>query len=139
MFLKKYIGYLDQSPFCYDTDPTILALFRSGYTLEKALGGLARVGLATGDNERFIRCHWEVPTSCINGRWRWHAKGGEYLPFKSDVHLVVDWADSGKPIEDAFVGARIYKTDVYFRPACHLLAQVSEGVVISPLACELHM
>ncbi len=117
VFLKRYIGFLDQSPFCYDTDPTILALFQSGYTLEKALGGLARVGLATGDNERFIRCHWEVPASSINNRWRWHAKGGEYLPFKPDVHLVVDWADNGKPIENAFVGARIHKTDVYFRPA----------------------
>jgi hypothetical protein len=117
IFLKKYTEYLDQSPFCYDTDPTILALFQSGYTLEKALGGLARVGLATGDNERFIRCHWEVPASGINDRWRWHAKGGEYLPFKSDVHLVVDWTNDGKPIEDSFAGARIHKTDVYFRPA----------------------
>ena len=117
IFQKRLIEQLDQSPFCYDSDPRILELFQSGYTLDKAVGGIARVGLATGDNERFIRCHWEAPTHLIHQRWRFHAKGGEYLPFKPDVHLVVDWSDDGRFIEEAFVGARIRKADVYFRPA----------------------
>ena len=128
IFFKKHIENLDQCPFCYDTDPRILALFQFGYTLDKAVDGIARVGLATGDNERFIRCHWEVPTNQIHERWRFHAKGGEYLPFKPDVHLVVDWSENGSVIERAFVGARIHKTDVYFRPAVTYSARSLKGL-----------
>ncbi len=52
----------------------------------------------------------------INDRWMWHAKGGEYISFKPDVHLVVDWSNEGRLIEVSFAGARIKKTEVYFRP-----------------------
>ena len=112
----RHISNLDNSPFCYTTPPELLRLFNGANTVDRVLGGSAKVGLATGDNDRFVRCYWEVPNTELNKRWRWHAKGGEYLPFKDDIHLVVDWLDNGKPIEEAFVGARIKKTDVYFRP-----------------------
>jgi hypothetical protein len=136
LFLKAHIQSLDQSPFCYDTDPNILALFRSGYTFDKAVGGIARVGLATGDNERFIRCHWEVPPDLIRRRWQFHGKGGEYLPFRPDVHLVVDWSDDGREIEGAFVGARIHKTDVYFRPAVTYSRRSLKGLSFRALPAD---
>jgi hypothetical protein len=110
------LSKLPKKPFCYDTPSQILRMFGSK-TIETATNGIARVGLATGDNERFVRCYWEVPQESINLRWRWYAKGGEYLPFKPDVHLVVDWTNDGRVIEENFVGARIKKSDVYFRPA----------------------
>jgi hypothetical protein len=115
-FNLSYIDALENMPFCYSTEPVLLKMFSTNNTFETVLGGLAKVGLATGDNDRFVRCYWEVPRTSINARWRWYAKGGDYLPFKQDVHLVVDWFDEGKSIEQAFVGARIKKTDVYFRP-----------------------
>jgi hypothetical protein len=46
---------------------------------------------------------------------------------------MVDWADDGRPIEDAFVGARIYKTDVYFRPGVTYSRRSLKGLSFRPL------
>lgn len=63
----------------------------------KAQGSAARVGLQTGDNERFARAVWEVGATNIGqGKdWFYFAKGGEYEPFYDDIHLVVLWKDDG--------------------------------------------
>jgi hypothetical protein len=63
----------------------------------KAQGSAARVGLQTGDNERFARAVWEVSATNIGqGKdWFYFAKGGEYEPFYDDIHLVVLWKDDG--------------------------------------------
>ncbi len=60
-------------------------------------GSAARVGLQTGDNERFARAVWEVDATNIgHGKdWFYFAKGGEYEPFYDDIHLVVFWKDDG--------------------------------------------
>jgi hypothetical protein len=56
-------------------------------------------GNATSDDERFIRCFWEVPIATLNPgparQWRWISKGGEYSLFYSSIHLVVDWRGDG--------------------------------------------
>jgi hypothetical protein len=63
----------------------------------KVQGSAARVGLQTGDNERFARAVWEIGASNIGqGKdWFYFAKGGEYEPFYDDIHLVVLWKDDG--------------------------------------------
>lgn len=114
-FDLSLLSFLPTKPFCYDTPSTVIRMFGSQWTIEPETNGIARVGLATGDNERFVRCYWEVPSETIGVRWQWHAKGGEYLPFKPDVHLIVDWLRNGQVIEASFEGARIKKNDVYFR------------------------
>ncbi len=53
----------------------------------------AKLGLATGDDFRFLRLVWEihranlVPT--IN--WTWFVKGGEYEPYYGHTHLLSNW------------------------------------------------
>lgn len=111
------LASLPTKPFCYETPAELLGTHAWSKTLESVTGGIARVGLATGDNERFVRCYWEVPRDAINQRWRWHGKGGEYLAFKPGIHLVVDWKGDGLGIEAFFAGARIRKADVFFQPA----------------------
>lgn len=65
-------------------------------------GGSARVGLQTGDNERFVRAVWEVHPEGIgaDNMWAFFAKGGEYEPYFDDIHLVVLWADDGREIKN---------------------------------------
>ena len=46
---------------------------------------------------------------------------------------MVDWTDNGKPIEDAFVGARINKMDVYFRPGITYSRRSLKGLSFRPL------
>ena len=94
--------------------------FRSAFLRFQSLEGhygYARAGLQTGDNFRFVRLAWEVPErntvkslsdtqvserdSCKG--WVFYAKGGEYAPYFGDIHLVVNWTDSGSEILN-FIG-----------------------------------
>ena len=43
------------------------------------------------------------------------AKGGEYSPYWSDLHLLLDWARDGDAIR-SYPGARPQNTQYFFRP-----------------------
>jgi hypothetical protein len=58
----------------------------------KTAGYEVRQGLKTGDNFRFLRLRWEVPSSLIGTKWCTYSKGGDYAPFYYDLHLVIDWS-----------------------------------------------
>ena len=134
------------SPFAYWVSDRIRRLFEELPPVESE-GRTVKQGLVTGDDFRFIRCWWEVANVNImdgqNGpNWRddlklfqtwckkrtfehkdWvpFAKGGEYSPFYSDLHLVVNWAENGSEIknlsdpESGKVASRPQNTDYYFR------------------------
>lgn len=87
---------LPGNPLTYWAPPHILACFKRCSTFEPSWGVVKR-GVATGDNERFLRLHWEVPSDSISpsGRWIWYAKGGEYSPYFISTHLLLDWKDNG--------------------------------------------
>lgn len=55
----------------------------------------ARQGLATSDDFRFVRTSWEV----VNDAWVPFAKGGDFSPYYSDVHLMVNWLTKGEEIK----------------------------------------
>lgn len=135
------------SPFAYWVSDRIRRLFEELPPFESE-GRTVRVGLQTGDDFRFVRCWWEVANANIldgqNGpnwrddlkafqtwckqrtfehkRWVTFAKGGEYSPFYSDLHLVVNWAENGSEIknlsdsESGKLASRPQNTDYYFRP-----------------------
>ena len=50
-----------------------------------------RQGIATGDNFRFLRLIWEVPSKTLYENWHPYSKGGEYSPYFYNMHLVVSW------------------------------------------------
>jgi hypothetical protein len=77
----------------------------------------ANDGGHTGDDFRFVRAAWEVPSSWIgrNKRYVFFAKGGEYAPFWDDCHLVVRWENNASEIRQ-LSGARIYHEDLHFKP-----------------------
>jgi hypothetical protein len=139
LFALKSLQYLENVPFCYKTPPHLLRLFGSHTTIGELLGGLAKVGLATGDNERFVRCYWEVPCDSINRRWRWHAKGGDYLPFRPDVHLVVDWTDDGRLIEESFCWSQDSENGSVFPGRHHVFPPIFERIIVPSFAWRLHL
>lgn len=105
-------------------------------------GGTVKQGLATADDFRFVRANWEVKPTDINAikwadwlnvkdeniseqqtifveqtankRWATFVKGGEYSPYYSDIHLVVNYKYKGRELY-LFAGSVIRNPDYYFR------------------------
>ncbi|MGH9155780.1 MAG: Eco57I restriction-modification methylase domain-containing protein, partial [Acidimicrobiales bacterium] len=109
------------SPMAYWVSPDIRRLFTDFPSLE-GHGANVRQGLATGDDFRFVRAFWEVEPARIartreetfaGKRWVPFAKGGEYSPFWSDIHLVVDFERDGERLRQ-FPGAVIRNPQYYF-------------------------
>lgn len=73
-----------------------------------------RQGLATGDDSRFLRLRWEIPSENlgVGKRWVLFAKGGEYSPYHDDIHLVV-LGDEQFAEMSAFGGAVLRNVEHY--------------------------
>jgi hypothetical protein len=63
-----------------------------------SLGFEAKQGLATKDNFRFLRLHWEIDPKRAHD-WYLYSKGGTYAPLAGSFHLVIDW---GRAAQVAF-------------------------------------
>ena len=105
----------------------------------------AKQGLATADNERFLRQWFEVSTErsymrardredakASGARWFPHNKGGEFRKWWGNQDYVVNWEDDGREVQslvDPKTGkqrSRPQNIDCYFRP-CVSWSRVSSG------------
>ena len=120
--LLSDLAAIPGSPVSYWMSDSIRQLFHDLKPLE-GHGAIVRQGLASGDDFQFVRAFWEVNPAHIGHsieetltgrRWVPFAKGGEYSPFWSDIHLLVDWKDAGKHLR-SFSGSVIRNPQFYFR------------------------
>ena len=118
------------SPIAYWASSGILNSFK---TLPQMRGVASpRQGLATGDNERFIRCWWEVARRTIgigylsrkeaqNSGLKWFPcnKGGGYRKWYGNNELVVNWGNDGFEIralvKNGRQASRPQNMDWYFK------------------------
>ena len=97
------------SPVAYWVSKGLLSVFATG----KSLGdiALARNGMKTGENGRFVRLWWEVilqgfnPTACdwkeassSGAKWFPYNKGGEFRKWYGNNDCVVNWQNEGDEI-----------------------------------------
>ena len=130
-------------PIVYWASQQMLKTFLVGTPLGEIAP--AKQGLATADNERFLRQWFEVSTDrsymrardredakASGARWFPHNKGGEYRKWWGNQDYVVNWEDDGREIQslvDPKTGkqrSRPQNIDCYFRP-CISWARVSSG------------
>ena len=106
---------VDGSPFCYWVSDTLRKRLQEFHRLNE-IGGDARQGMSTADDERYLRLAWEVSPESIGGQKRWvlFAKGGEYSPYYDDIHLVVDWNKGQSALVGS--GAFLRNQRFYLRP-----------------------
>jgi hypothetical protein len=106
---------LPTGTIAYWAPPALLAAYAKYPALEPTYGEV-RVGLQTGDDERFLRYWWEVPEDAIGPDKRWvpFAKGGEYSPYYENLLRVIDWKDNGEAIKKS-PAARPQNQRYYFR------------------------
>ena len=102
------------APFSYAIGDEVRRLFSALPPFESE-ERVARVGLQTGDDFRFVRCWWEIPETAIRQQdriWAPFAKGGAYSPYYADLLLVVNWGNDGAEIKE-YPGARPQNTSFY--------------------------
>ena len=132
------------SPAAYWLSPHLFDIFRESGTSGVPPKIEVRQGLATADDFRFVRLWWEVPADEIDRGRRWvpFAKGGEYSPYYSDLHLVVDWSNDGKEIKEYIIQRYPYlkgkwqwvakNTEHYFRPGLTWSRRSQKGFSVRP-------
>lgn len=105
---------IDDSPLAYDRLALLGSYFRNNPKLDPSFAS-GVIGLQTSDDQQFVRCWWEVPSSSpgISARWCPFAKGGSYSRFYSDVYLVVRWDEEA--ISTMTEIGRVQNSDYYFR------------------------
>ncbi|HCL4225644.1 TPA: hypothetical protein N2C25_003871, partial [Pseudomonas aeruginosa] len=111
---------LPGTSFAYWVGSSVRAAFKHFPAFESEVTGLlAKRGVNSNDDFRFIRLWWE-PSSNFT-RWVAHPKGGKYQPFYSELSLVIDWHPNGRLLEAERVTDRVYShaiipsRELYFR------------------------
>ena len=124
-------------PIVYWASRQMLNAFEVGVPLGEVAP--AKQGLATADNERFLRQWFEVSTDrsymracdredalASEARWFPHNKGGEYRKWWGNQDYVINWQDDGRELWDFRPRSVIRNPDCYFRP-CVSWSNVSSG------------
>ena len=142
-FGKSRFARIDQSefaqipgsPIVYWLSKPMLEAFTKGDKLEKV--AKPRQGLATADNNRFIREWWEVSQSkskltsdnakdrktSVCDKWFPYNKGGEYRKWYGNQDYVVNWEGDGEELrsfgteDGGRLKSRPQNTDFYFQSA----------------------
>jgi len=65
-------------------------------------------GLATSDNNRFVRFWWEVESE----GWITYSKGGPYNKWDGNLWLKVDWKDDAKVMRET--GKAVFRNEIFY-------------------------
>lgn len=84
--------------------------------------GIAKQGLITSDNERFLRLWFEIVPSKINKKWFYYNKGGGFRRWYGNIYYLVNWENDGFEIchftdEKGKLKSRPQNIQYFFRPA----------------------
>ncbi|NLJ67674.1 MAG: BREX-1 system adenine-specific DNA-methyltransferase PglX, partial [Clostridiales bacterium] len=106
---QKDFEKIPGSPIGYWLSEHSLAIFEKSIPLEEIAS--PRQGLATTDNERFVRFYFEVSRDrfivnitrdvAIQSHYKWFPfnKGGEFRKWFGNINYVVDWENNGRSIK----------------------------------------
>lgn len=132
---RSRIYKMPNSAFLGDLSDKLIEAFKH------PLGEIAegKVGLQTGDNERFLRQWFEVSTECSymrardrkdakasSARWFPYNKGGEFRKWWGNQDYVINWQDDGSELWDFRPRSVIRNSEFYFRP-CVSWSNISSG------------
>ena len=132
---RSRIYKMPNSAFLGDLSDKLIEAFKH------PLGEIAegKVGLQTGDNERFLRQWFEVSTECSymrardredakasGARWFPYNKGGEFRKWWGNQDYVINWQDDGSELWDFRPRSVIRNSEFYFRP-CVSWSNISSG------------
>jgi hypothetical protein len=132
------LGSIPGAPIAFWLGKPIVDVFKNNGALgEKAL---AKIGLMTSDNDRFLRYCWEVSNenTCLDAKndteaaesgktWFPHNKGGAFRRWSGNRDYLVNWRNCGEDIKATVIAKYpylkgnpqfvVHDEGYYFRPA----------------------
>ena len=119
------------TPIAYWASDALLSMFNTSASLKEI--SEPKQGLATADNERFLRLWWEPCHSAIGFdcasreaakkthlKWFPMTKGGEFRRWYGNLVYVVNWEDDGREIRNFVVDGKLksrpQNLESYFKP-----------------------
>ena len=130
------------APIAYWASKNVLALFKNEKIENKVL---FRQGMATSDNERFLRFWQEVSMQKVsfdsidletakNSKKRWfpYNKGGTYRKWYGNCEYFVNWENDGEEMKEFTsslpqgMNVRLKSREYYFKP-CYSWSKISSG------------
>jgi hypothetical protein len=131
-------------PLAYGRVGLITHIFQGLPTLEPT-HATVKQGLATSEDQRWIRFYWEVPHSTIGCGKRWvpFSKGGSFCRFYDNIDLVLMWESNGRALKEFVIQRwgsetkRIYSQDWYFQPGLTWPLRTQRGfnLRVMPAGC----
>ncbi|MDP3103781.1 MAG: N-6 DNA methylase [Candidatus Methanoperedens sp.] len=115
---------VEGSPFAYWINDKIIDVFQKNIKISDVAKVVA--GMSTGNNDRFLRFHWEIKTEndTSNKKWITYVKGGELNKYYGNIDTVIDW----NPTEiKKFSGARIHGTKYFYKQGLTYTLLSSKG------------
>ncbi|WP_262178338.1 BREX-1 system adenine-specific DNA-methyltransferase PglX [Haloarcula laminariae] len=103
---------IGRQPFLYWFGDSILNLFSEYPAIEDSVE--VKQGLATGDDDRFVRKHWEVNQDELGGNYVPYQKSGSSQPYYDTQRDYLLWKNSGEEVKE-YDGSYIRNSDYYFR------------------------
>ena len=103
--------------FDYWVGEEILGFFAKHPPLQDD-GRVVSRGISAGDNFRFLRLLWELPSTARARGWVPVSKGGEFSRYWDDIHLAIDWRHEAEPYREVG-GARIFNLDLQGQPGVY--------------------
>jgi len=103
-------------PIAYWLSKPMLNVFKNGTQLVQSFD--VRKGADTGDNDKYLRFWWEVPsqkTSIFskNDDWVPYVKGGEYRKWYGNKEYVIFWKNNGEDLKKS--KANLRSPHLYFK------------------------
>lgn len=124
-FNQENFSKIPGSPIAYWATNQVINIFNRNKLLKEA--AMPRQGLATADNNRFLRLWHEVyidkigfnklnRTEAMKSGCKWfpYNKGGEYRKWYGNQEYVINWNEDGKELQN-FKRAVIRNQEFYFR------------------------
>ena len=107
---------IKSNPFLYDISDHIRDIFTKSQYLGVSETSPAKVkqGMATGENEKFLRKKWEIPQKIIGTSFLPYSKGGGYCKYANDTFDYIDWRSDAKNYYNTSPKARKNYLSSYF-------------------------
>ncbi|AFI63081.1 hypothetical protein BAAM1489_00150 [Bifidobacterium animalis subsp. animalis MCC 1489] len=135
---QQEFAQIPGSPIVYWLPEAVLNTFNEGKPLSEI--AQPRQGLATADNNRFVREWWEVSQNRISlncdslqsaaasgAKWFPYNKGGDFRKWYGNQEFVVNWANDGQELRDFRPRSVIRNPSFYFQSAVSW-SNVSSGM-----------